>query len=118
MSTANAPRTMTTSMTGGMAIVESLLAMGVDRVYGLPGAQLNPLFDALAQHTDKIRTHGARHEQTCGYMAFGAARSTGRPGIFTVVPGPGLLAFSAVVVLTIFASSSFDPRLIWKEATP
>jgi paraquat-inducible protein A len=36
----------------------------------------------------------------------------------TVVPGPGLFAFSAVVVLTILASSSFDPRLIWKEAAP
>jgi paraquat-inducible protein A len=33
----------------------------------------------------------------------------------TVVPGPGLFAFSAVVVLTILASSSFDPRLIWAE---
>jgi paraquat-inducible protein A len=33
----------------------------------------------------------------------------------TIVPGPGLFAFSAVVVLTILASSSFDPRLIWKE---
>jgi len=33
----------------------------------------------------------------------------------TVMPGPGLFAFSAVVVLTILASSSFDPRLIWAE---
>jgi paraquat-inducible protein A len=31
----------------------------------------------------------------------------------TILPGPGLLAFTAVVVLTILASSSFDPRLIW-----
>lgn len=31
----------------------------------------------------------------------------------TVVPGPGILAFSAVVVLTMLASASFDPRLIW-----
>jgi paraquat-inducible protein A len=33
----------------------------------------------------------------------------------TVVPGPGIVAFASVVVLTIFASSSFDPRVIWKE---
>jgi len=58
--------------TGGMAIVEALIAFGIDRVYGLPGAQLYPLFDALAQRADVIRTYGARHEQTCGYMAFGA----------------------------------------------
>jgi paraquat-inducible protein A len=32
----------------------------------------------------------------------------------TVVPGPGLIAFSAVVVLTMFASASFDPKLIWE----
>jgi paraquat-inducible protein A len=34
----------------------------------------------------------------------------------TVIPGPGLFAFTAVVVLTLLASASFDPRLIWKEA--
>jgi paraquat-inducible protein A len=33
----------------------------------------------------------------------------------TVLPGPGLLAFAAMVVLTILASSSFDPRLIWVD---
>jgi paraquat-inducible protein A len=33
----------------------------------------------------------------------------------TVVPGPGLVAFTAVVVLTLLASASFDSRLIWKE---
>jgi paraquat-inducible protein A len=33
-----------------------------------------------------------------------------------VIPGPGIIAFTSVVVLTILASSSFDPRLIWKEA--
>jgi paraquat-inducible protein A len=31
----------------------------------------------------------------------------------TVLPGPGLFAFSAVVVLTILASRSFDPAQIW-----
>ncbi len=34
----------------------------------------------------------------------------------TVTPGPGLLAFGAVVVLTLLASASFDPRLIWDNA--
>lgn len=31
----------------------------------------------------------------------------------SVVPGPGVLFFAAVVILTIFAADSFDPRLIW-----
>ena len=32
----------------------------------------------------------------------------------TVLPGPGLLAFAAVVVLTILATTSFDPAQIWE----
>src|SRR6516225_3166100 len=85
------------AMTGGMAIVEALIANGVDTVFGLPGAQLYPLFDALQQRSDRIRTFGARHEQACGYMAFGYARSTGRPGVFAVVPGPGVLNTAAAL---------------------
>ena len=85
------------AMTGGMAIVEALIANGVDTVFGLPGAQLYPLFDALQQRSDRIRTVGARHEQACGYMAFGYARSTGRPGVFAVVPGPGMLNTCAAI---------------------
>jgi paraquat-inducible protein A len=34
--------------------------------------------------------------------------------IATILPGPGLIAFSAVVVLTMLASASFDPRMIWQ----
>ena len=83
--------------TGGMAIVEALIANGVETVFGLPGAQMYPLFDALQQRSDRIRTFGARHEQTCGYMAFGYARSTGRPGVFSVVPGPGVLNTTAAL---------------------
>lgn len=33
----------------------------------------------------------------------------------TVVPGPGLVAFTGMVVLTMFASAAFDPRLIWEQ---
>jgi paraquat-inducible protein A len=35
--------------------------------------------------------------------------------IAIILPGPGLIAFSAVVVLTMLASASFDPRLIWER---
>jgi acetolactate synthase-1/2/3 large subunit len=80
-----------------MAIVEALIANGVDTVFGLPGAQLYPLFDALQQRSDAVRTIGARHEQACGYMAFGYARSAGRPGVYAVVPGPGVLNTTAAL---------------------
>ncbi|KAB2916680.1 MAG: hypothetical protein F9K29_11260 [Hyphomicrobiaceae bacterium] len=84
-------------MTGGMAIVEALIANDVNAVFGLPGAQLYALFDALQQRSDRIRTFCARHEQACGYMAFGYARSTGRPGVYAVVPGPGVLNTTAAL---------------------
>jgi len=84
-------------MTGGDAIVASLEANGVDTVFGLPGVQMYPLFDALHRRQHVIRTVGARHEQGCGYMAYGYAQSTGLPGVFTVVPGPGFLNASAAL---------------------
>src|SRR5271170_1438746 len=89
------------AMTGGMAIVEQLIANGVKVVFGLPGVQIYPLFDALQQRADRIRTYGARHEQTCGYMAFGYARSTGRPGVYAVVPGPGVLNTGAALATAL-----------------
>jgi len=88
-----------TSRTGGEAIVSSLVAHGVDTVFGLPGAQVYGLFDAFQQA--QLKVIGARHEQACGYMAFGYARSSGRPGVFSVVPGPGVLNASAAL-LTAF----------------
>jgi acetolactate synthase-1/2/3 large subunit len=88
-------------MTGGMAIAQALIANGVETVFGLPGAQLYPFFDALQQNRDRIRTIGARHEQACGYMAFGHARSTGRPGVFAVVPGPGVLNAGAALATAL-----------------
>src|SRR5262245_12273463 len=92
-------------MTGGMAIVEALIANGIDTLFALPGAQLYALFDALQQRRHQIRTVGARHEQACGYMAFGYARSTGRPGVYAVVPGPGLLNTTAALA-TAFACNT------------
>lgn len=89
------------AVSGGRAIVDALIANGVDTVFGLPGAQTYPLFDALALSTDRIRTYSARHEQASGYMAFGYARSTGRPGVFSVVPGPGVLNAGAALITAL-----------------
>src|SRR4030081_386124 len=91
-----------TSATGGEAIVSGLVAHGVDTVFGLPGAQIYGLFDAFQQA--QLKVIGARHEQACGYMAYGYARSTGRPGVFSVVPGPGVLNAGAAL-LTAFGSN-------------
>jgi acetolactate synthase I/II/III large subunit len=91
-----------TLSTGGEAIVSGLVAHGVDTVFGLPGAQIYGLFDAFQQA--QLKVVGARHEQACGYMAYGYARSTGRPGVFSVVPGPGVLNAGAAL-LTAFGSN-------------
>ena len=88
-----------TTITGGEAIVSGLVAHGVDTVFGLPGAQVYGLFDAF--HQAQLKVVGARHEQACGYMAFGYARASGRPGVFSVVPGPGVLNAGAAL-LTAF----------------
>ncbi len=88
----------TRELTGGEAIVQGLLAHDVDTVFALPGAQIYGLIDALAKSRDRIRTIGARHEQASAYMAFGYARASGKPGVFTVVPGPGILNASAALL--------------------
>src|SRR5262249_66227 len=88
-------------MTGGMAIVEALIANGIDTVFGLPGAQLYAVFDALQQPPHQFRPMGAPPEQACGYMAFGYARSSGRPGVSAVAPGPGLLNTSAALATAL-----------------
>nr|WP_026319223.1 thiamine pyrophosphate-binding protein [Amorphus coralli] len=72
-------------MTGGEAIVRELELHGVDTLFGLPGAQIYGLFDALAR-SNAIRTIGARHEQACGYMAFRYARASGRLGVYSLFP--------------------------------
>lgn len=79
------------------ALVKSLIAHKVDTVFGLPGAQTYALIEALRSHKEKIRFISSRHEQGCAYMAFGYAKSTGREGIYTVVPGPGVLNTTAAL---------------------
>lgn len=85
------PGPAATEMTGGEAIVAGLLRHGVDTLFGIPGAQTYELFDALHRAGDTIRVICPRHEQATAYMAFGYAQSTGRPGVYSVVPGPGVL---------------------------
>jgi len=83
-------------MTGGEAMIRAAAANGIDTIFGLPGAQIYPMFDAIYRD-DNIREVISRHEQGAGYMAFGAAKATGRPSAFAVVPGPGILNSSAAL---------------------
>jgi len=75
-------------LTGAQAVVDTLLAEGCMCVFGIPGAQQNELWDVM-----KSRDLGyllVTHENSASTMADGYARSTGKPGVICVVPGPGL----------------------------
>ncbi len=96
---------MSKNVTGGEAIAQSLLMHGVDTVFAIPGVQTYELFDAFARLGDRIKVIGPRHEQTTAYMAFGYARSTGRPGVYSVVPGPGVLNTTAALCSAYGAST-------------
>lgn len=85
------------AMTGAEALLGQIMANGVDTIFGLPGGQLDYFFDAMHHAGDKLRLFGTRHEQGAAYMAFGYARSTGKPGVYTVVPGPGVLNTTAAL---------------------
>ncbi len=96
---------MSKRMTGGEALMRSVLAHGVDTVFGLPGGQTYGLFDALAQSERPVEVVNSRHEQGAAYMALGYAASTGRAGVFSVVPGPGVLNAGSALV-TAYATNS------------
>ncbi|HUI94363.1 MAG TPA: thiamine pyrophosphate-dependent enzyme [Xanthobacteraceae bacterium] len=92
-------------MSGGDAVVKSLLAHGVSTVYALPGVQSDHLFNAFFDAGDAIRVVHTRHEQGAAYMALGAALATGRPAAYSVVPGPGFLNASAALA-TAFSTGA------------
>ena len=76
-------------MSTGEATVAALLAHGLDTVYALPGVHNDHLFDAFQRAGDAMRVVHTRHEQGAAYMALGAALATGKPQVYSVVPGPG-----------------------------
>ena len=84
-------------MTTARAIVRSLVANGVDTVFGLPGVQLDALFNALHDERNRIRVVHPRHEQAAAYMALGYAQASATIGAYVVVPGPGILNTTAAL---------------------
>jgi len=74
-------------LTGAQIVIESLIAEGVDVVFGYPGGAILPTYDALLD--SKIKHVLVRHEQGATHMAEGYARVSGRPGVVIVTSGPG-----------------------------
>ncbi len=84
-------------LTGGQAVVRSLINEGVDTIFGLPGVQNDWLYNALYDYRAEIRVIHTRHEQGAGYMALGYNLASGKVGVANIVPGPGFLNSSAAL---------------------
>lgn len=76
-------------ITGAQALIKSLIAEGVDLVFGYPGGAIMPVYDALYDCQDELRHVLVRHEQGASHAAEGYARVTRRPGVVIVTSGPG-----------------------------
>jgi acetolactate synthase-1/2/3 large subunit len=94
---------MERACTGAEVVVGRLRDWGVHHVFGYPGGQLTPLYDALYREPS-IRHLLARDEQAAAFMADGYARATGRPGVCLAVCGPGVLN-AATPLATAFTDS-------------
>ena len=94
-------RKKTEKLSGGEALVRSLITEGIDTVFGLPGIQLDPMFNALHDASNSISVINSRHEQGVAYMAFGYAQSTGKVGAYAVVTGPGTVSYKHLTLPTI-----------------
>ena len=76
-------------ITGAQLIIECLIEQGVDRVFGYPGGQVIPLYDALYMNRDRIKHILTAHEQGASHAADGYARSSGKVGVCIATSGPG-----------------------------
>lgn len=76
-------------LTGSQALIESLLCEGTEVIFGYPGGQIIPVYDALYDYRDRINHVLVRHEQGAAHAAEGYARASGRVGVCMVTSGPG-----------------------------
>ncbi len=69
-------------------LVNTLIAQGVDSIFGYPGAAVLSLYNELS-NTNKIKHILVRHEQAAIHAAEGYARTSGKAGVVLVTSGPG-----------------------------
>ncbi|MAT80169.1 MAG: acetolactate synthase AlsS [Phycisphaerae bacterium] len=75
-------------MNAAELVVRCLEAQKVSHVFGIPGAKVDPLMEALADGTPEFVV--CRHEQNAAFIAGGIGRMTGRPGVCLTTSGPGV----------------------------
>ena len=109
---------MSEKITGAEALIKSLIAEGVDRVFGYPGGAIIPVYDKLYDYTDQLKHILVRHEQGATHAAQGYARVSGRTGVVIVTSGPAatnvitglsdaLMDSTPLVVITGQVASAF-----------
>ena len=76
-------------ITGAEALLRTLIAEGVTCIFGYPGGQAVPIYDALYDYKDQLRHVLVRHEQGATHAAQGYARVSGKVGVALVTSGPG-----------------------------
>jgi len=81
--------TTTSSRLAGHALVEALIAQGVDTAFGVPGESYLAVLDGFHEHRDRIRFIACRQEGGAAFMAEAQGKLSGRPGICFVTRGPG-----------------------------
>jgi len=94
------------ALTGADIVVKTLEARGVKYVFGIPGAKIDAVFNALMDSS--IETVVCRHEQNAAFIAGGIGRLTGRAGIAIGTSGPGV---SNLVTGMATATSEGDPMV-------
>lgn len=87
-------------------VIDTLKNNNVDYVFGIPGAKIDYLFDALEDDGPELIV--TRHEQNAAMMAQGVGRLTGNPGVALVTSGPGV---SNLTTGLLTATSEGDPVL-------
>lgn len=73
---------------GAEILVDALVNEGVDILFGFPGGQAIPIFDALYDEK-RLKVVLVRHEQAAAHAADGYARATGKVGVCIATSGPG-----------------------------
>lgn len=99
----NATKQLAKQISGSEALLQCLVAEGVDILFGYPGGAIMPVYDALYHYSDRLTHILVRHEQGAIHAAQGYARATGKVGVALATSGPG-----AANLVTGLSDASID----------
>ncbi|MVT10177.1 biosynthetic-type acetolactate synthase large subunit [Chitinophaga sp. ysch24] len=77
------------NISGSEAVIRSLIAEGVETIFGYPGGAIMPIYDALYDFQNEVHHILVRHEQGATHAAQGYARTSGKVGVVFATSGPG-----------------------------